>query len=201
MSEIIIIENSKDVSNNIQKLIYYEVIPFPFNNKIYYNKSNYIFIYNNLLFKNYYSPSFFVEGIDNKDIHLNIEMIDGQDIGYITGQIITNNFISIENIPIEKYKIYTQDTTWFKIIEKNQTMIKGELNGNINIKDCGTSNSYLVVKCFRFEDNHFIGEYPIVNGVYNIPNLDVNTYYNLILEDKNRIIEQQVLSYRKPTAY
>lgn len=201
MSEIIIIDNSKDVSIKDQRIVYYEVKPFPYNNKLYYNKSNYIFIYNNLLFKNYYTPSFFVEGIENKDIHLNIEMVDGQDIGYKTGQVITNNFISIENIPIERYKIYTQNNTWFKIVEKNKTMIKGELNGNINIKDCGTSNSSLVVKCFRFEDNHFIGEYPIVNGVYNIPNLDVNTYYNLILEDKNRIIEQQVLSYRKPTAY
>lgn len=114
---------------------------------------------------------------------------------------ITHKTNEYKNISLEVGIYIISSESYYRIFSNSETMIKGELNGNINIKDCGTNNSSLVVKCFRFEDNHFIGEYPIVNGVYNIPNLDVNTYYNLILEDKNRIIEQQVLSYRKPTAY
>lgn len=202
MYDIITLENAYDLSPSyIYKSISVLNNSFPFEGIIYTNITKFVFNYNPLLFTNYYSPSFFIEGIENEDIHLNIEMIDGQYIGYKTGQVIDNNFITLQNIPIERYKIYNQNNTWFKIIERNQTMIRGFINGIVDVQKCNTSEEFLFIKCFRRTDNVFIGEYKVTAGTYTIPNLDVNEEYDIVLFDKSMTLEQQVSSKRIPRPY
>lgn len=83
---------------------------------------------------------------------------------------------------------------------KTKIMIPGELSGIVNTKNCGDLTS-LVVRCFRDSDHLFIGEYSVIDGNYTIPNLDVNSTYDIVLVDKNRSIEQLVSSHRTPRAY
>ena len=80
-------------------------------------------------------------------------------------------------------------------------MIKGYINGVINVRNCDDFSPEFEIKCFRNDDNLLIGSYIVTNNAYEIPNLDANTYYDIILVDKTRNIEQNVSSYRKPIPY
>ena len=100
---------------------------------------------------------------------------------------------------ISKFKLYVND---IYIDSPLQSGLYGEIIGNINIKECGITNPEdIEIVCLTNDSKRLIGRYDAINGTYKIPNLDANQYYDIILVDKSRKIEQQVLSYRKPTPY
>lgn len=75
----------------------------------------------------------------------------------------------------------------------------GYINGTIDIFSCLESDFY--IQCYQTEGN-FIGNYEInSDGTYTIPNLDTNQFYDIHLVDRNKIMENQVHSMRKPTHY
>ena len=74
---------------------------------------------------------------------------------------------------------------------------KGYISGSVDIFSCLESDFY--IQCYQTEGN-FIGNYEInSDGTYTIPNLDTNQFYDIHLVDKNKIMENQVHSKRKPT--
>lgn len=152
---------------------------------------------------NYYSPTFFVEGVDD-NIYINLTTIRGYQqyqFDTTTSQYTINGYYTFVDIPIAIYKLTASNGNWFKMIDFNQTMVRGSLSGTLSIIECdGEFNSYYV-KCFRNKDSFLIGEYPVENNNYIIPNLDCNTDYDIVLVDQSRTLEQKILSFRKPTPY
>lgn len=143
--------------------------------------------------KDYYYK---VEGIeDNKPANIRLEYKN--KIYYFNDE---SNIIDISIYEdISKFKLYINDEYIRNSLQSGEY---GELFGNVNISECNVPDvDELVVYCFRNDDKRLIGEYPIVNGIYRIPNLDANARYDIVLVDKNRTIEQQVLSYRLPAKY
>lgn len=83
----------------------------------------------------------------------------------------------------------------------NHTMIKGYISGNVNIANCG-NNINMKVYCYRNDNNRLIGVYDLDSlNNYNIPNLDVNSYYDIVFKENNRKLENISSSYRKPKSY
>ena len=74
--------------------------------------------------------------------------------------------------------------------------MQGYITGKVNITNC-VNDTDLIVKLFDYVTNEYIGFTTISEtGVYIFDGIDTNKKYTIILEDKNRIIEQQVSSYR-----
>jgi len=82
-------------------------------------------------------------------------------------------------------------------------MVKGHISGNISVTNCDVSSSnVLSIRCYRSSDNLFIGDYKVGStGFYEVPNLDLNEKYDIILIDTSKSIEWQVLSMRDPIPY
>lgn len=81
-------------------------------------------------------------------------------------------------------------------------MVKGFIAGSVNLKNCGVKSVDLKVYCYRNDNSRLIGVYDLNDdGTYSIPNLDVNSYYDIIFKDQNRKIENISSSYRKPKSY
>lgn len=139
--------------------------------------------------------SYKVEGIANDSSDLSdIKIYQNNQLFYYDK---TNTFELILYNDINNYTLYVNDT----IRALNQSGIFGEISSSVNVVGCNVPPNSLFVKCFRNHDNLYIGTYPVINNTYVIPNLDINTYYDIILVDISRTIEQQVSSYRKPRAY
>lgn len=145
----------------------------------------------------------------------------GMLIGYFIEGVATETIINkkIKNITNRQYyEVFTEDNTkrtinlvndtymitsdnYYKIFYESTDMIRGFINGIIDVQKCNVTEDSLFIKCFRRSDNLYIGEYKVTAGTYSIPNLDVNEEYDIVLFDKSMTIEQQVSSKRKPAPY
>ena len=143
---------------------------------------------------------YFIEGTEDPN---NIVFI--KPINSIWGnQIISSNYPNkvhkLENIESSKryevYDLYGRSN----IINKNQIMIKGFIEGSIVTSKCDPNIKFHML-CFSSEDHKLIGKYNIENNLYHIPNLDCNSEYDIILVDESKVLEQKVQSRRKPIAY
>ena len=76
---------------------------------------------------------------------------------------------------------------------------RGYISASVVIGECGDSD--FVIHCFRSSDKQFIGEYPIIDDRYTIDNLNLTHTYDIMLHDKNKIVETQVHSRRTPSIY
>lgn len=123
-------------------------------------------------------------------------------------EVFYNNYKIIDKIGNTIFIPKINDFSYYKIFVDGKNIpsylfnvVKGEIYGLIDVKSCDTEERDLCIYCYRESDHFFIGEYSVTNGSYTIPNLDANSYYDIVLCDKNRNIEQQVSSHRKPTPY
>lgn len=81
-------------------------------------------------------------------------------------------------------------------------MIKGYISGTINLTACGIAATDMEVFCYRSDNYRHIGTYSVdKDGKYVIPNLDVNSRYDIIFRDKTKKIKDQISNYRKPMKY
>lgn len=143
--------------------------------------------------------NFFVEGVPDGLTSLHVT-IDNQ-ISFIIKS--DNNDFILNRLSLNSLKIIANGT-YNKLVSpgRDLNMIKGYIKGEINISNCSASGTpSFIARCFRESDNFLIGEYQVVNGSYDIPNLNVNDRYTIILVDKNRVLKQQVNSYIKPAPY
>lgn len=76
---------------------------------------------------------------------------------------------------------------------------RGYISASVVITEC--LDSYFVIHCFRSSDKQFIGEYPIIDDRYTIDNLNLTQTYDIMLHDKNKVVETQVHSRRTPSIY
>lgn len=82
-------------------------------------------------------------------------------------------------------------------LDVNKPMLKGYISGKINTSGC--SGQDFIIRCYRHSNNDFIGEYKVdSSGNYFIPNLNYLDEYDIMLVDKNSVIETKVSSKRKP---
>lgn len=109
--------------------------------------------------------------------------VDGINEGY------KNEFEIHDKVNGQKYDVYDHE------------MIKGYISGNVNIANCG-NNINMKVYCYRNDNNRLVGIYDLDSlNNYNIPNLDVNSYYDIVFKENNRKLENISSSYRKPKSY
>ena len=85
-----------------------------------------------------------------------------------------------------------------------QDMKLGHITGTINIQECFDENDEPIKTDFKIRvertDRTHIGDYDVINGFYEVPQLDVNSRYNVFLIDEYGNMEWQVLSNRQPKA-
>lgn len=153
--------------------------------------------------------NYFVEGKSDQEIYNQYEnvILTSSNTIYDLQVPSLNYFTYTNGNKYLSYKVNYGDT-YFKDIKFDETnnffidMVRGDIIGNVNLSSCNVNDiSTLKILCFRNDDHFYIGEYPVIDNKYFIPNLDVNTRYDIILVDKSRTIEQQVSSYRKPTPH
>lgn len=146
-----------------------------------------------------FNYNYFIEGMEFKeDNHIKIyDVFNNKTTYYKMNNLIESLYFADYKNMIISYNGITKHVNKY-----SKNMIRGEIFGNINLKSCGDTNyNDLEVRCYR-SDNVFIGTYPVnKNGQYNIPNLDYNDYYDIILIDKSKTIEWKVHSQRKPSLY
>lgn len=143
--------------------------------------------------------NFFVEGVQDIPTSLTVTL-DNQTTFIMKSD--TNDF-TLNRLNLNNLK-FVANSTYNKLVSlgRDSNMIKGYIKGDINISNCSTAGpSSFIARCYRESDNLLIGEYQVINGSYDIPNLNVNDRYTIILVDKNRVFKQQVNSYRQPTPY
>lgn len=148
----------------------------------------------------YYSYKFtaFVEGRVGKTGYKLNDQITNIDT---VGSTDNNDYINFEDLQRAKYKLISGEYYKYFVPSKTKPMIKSYIYGNVDVVNCGGVESNLKIKCIRSDDNLFIGYYDVLDKKYNIPNLDYNTRYDIILFDESKNIEQQISSYRQPILY
>lgn len=176
-----------------------------------YIHTNSIMIHENDLSKVDYNIiiNYFVEGKYDQEIYDQYEsVVLTSSVTIYDYQIPKINYFKYNNAnKYLSYQVRYGDKYYKDIkfdIDNNKfiDMVRGDIVGNVNLSSCNvTDMSKLKILCYRNDDHFFIGEYPVVDNKYFIPNLDVNTRYDIVLVDESRTIEQQVSSYRKPTAH
>lgn len=151
--------------------------------------------------ENISSYELFIEGVEsNKEVTIKFFNKNGF---YEYGITQLNGITHInKRSKFQEYEISTTDNLEYKrTIKPYSKMIRGYISGNVTLSNCEVHYSQLYVLCLR-NDGVKIGEYPVSPSYsYNIPNLDVNTKYNIILIDKNKDIEWIVSSFRPPKPY
>lgn len=155
---------------------------------------------NNLAFETFegdYRLKGFIEGYTDRkfliyDTERGVVLYTGvEDYDY-------NNFNSMY---MENYQIHDL-VSGQKYPINNFNMIKGYISGTVSLKRCGVKSSNMKVYCYRSDTNRFIGIYSVdKDGNYNIPNLDINSRYDIIFRDTTRTIKDQISNYRKPISY
>lgn len=157
---------------------------------------------------------------DDNEIELFIPEGDYNLVGFIEGYIdrpfyIYNKFYNYEvyngisdyNIShLDKYNL--DDYEINDLISGNKypvlkhEMIKGFISGTVNLKNCGVTFDNMEVFCYRSDNYRYIGTYSVdKDGKYVIPNLDVNSRYDIIFRDKTKKIKDQISNYRQPMKY
>lgn len=144
----------------------------------------------------------FIEGAPSTQ---NIDIkIAGQSLGKTFTYTLKNNDLkTIDDIVMDRYIISNTERNYHREIKIfDKPMVKGILNGIVNLKNCGSNLSNMKIFCYREYDGLLIGEYDInSDGAYFIDNLDYNTFYDIHLVDTSvpKILETQVSSHRQPT--
>jgi hypothetical protein len=141
-----------------------------------------------------YEFNIFIEGKDN-NFSDNIIIKNHKNKNYVESFNIENNDLQLflEN---KVYKVVYKDYFNYVTYDNN---LRGYIRGEITQTNCTPVNpTDFVIHCYRNHDHHFIGEYKIISGLYEIPNLYFNYFYDIIIVDKNRNFEQKVSSHRKP---
>lgn len=134
----------------------------------------------------------FVEGVS---IPVIVHLVDSNH-NVLSTQIATD--FEFKGYNINALKGYIKVDGKFTDINMYSTMEKGYLTGSVN-SDCEGTD--FKIRCYR-EDGFFIGDYVIQeNGMYEIPNLNVNSSYDILLHDNNASVETMVNSRRIPTKY
>lgn len=132
----------------------------------------------------------FVDGVENDSLVIVSLIFESATIDYD----VTGNY-TIENINMSSLKSIVVNG---QIDNAYLNKLKGSISGNVNVSCDDTS---FIIRCYR-EDGFFVGDYQITpNGDYNIPNLNVNSSYDILLHDNNRMVETLVNSRRIPIAY
>lgn len=158
------------------------------------------YFYNSNLKENYFSV--FVEGVEsNKEVNIKLsnklDSSTNYGITQLNGISHTNNSARLNTYEMS----YLGNPEYKRTIKPYTKMIRGYISGNVTLSNCEVHYSQLYVLCLR-NDGVKIGEYPVSSSYsYNIPNLDINTKYNIILIDKNKDLEWIVSSFRSPKPY
>ena len=141
-----------------------------------------------------YSIYGFVEGIYDTFNNILVLAVDGTILPI---NIQSNNEVRLDYINTKVYVL--SSNTWRKVIPIGYKMVKGYISGNINLKSC--DNNDIILHCYR-SDHFYIGSYkPNSDGFYEIPNLDCNDTYDIIMEDITKTIESKVVSKQIPKRY
>lgn len=87
-----------------------------------------------------------------------------------------------------------------KVITQNMKL--GHITGNISVQECFDENDEPIKTNFKIRvertDRTHIGDYDVINGFYEVPQLDVHSRYNIFLIDEYGNMEWQVLSNKQP---
>lgn len=137
----------------------------------------------------------FIEGYKNRNFEIiydNLNLFRGIEdyIVYNIDERYLDEYMIHDLVSGEKYKVLTHE------------MIKGFISGTVNLKNCGVTSNNMEVFCYRSDNYRHIGTYSVdKDGKYIIPNLDVNSRYDIIFRDKTRKIKDQISNYRQPMKY
>lgn len=163
--------------------------------------------FKNIITDEYFKLNYFREGLTDEEMFNNRIMIpllcnNRNEFNYANNYII-NNFQSNVNKYNHYYIIdggYRKDFYFNTETQQFNSMKRGNISGSVNFKSCGIEDfKGLEMLVYRQPDRQFIGKYPVTEqGTYTIPNLDVNTKYDIVLFDTKLRIEKQVHSLREP---
>lgn len=145
------------------------------------------------LLYNYIDVKGFIEGKTNED-KIYAKFLNSADYGVL--QVIDSFEYDFRLYSSYSNFLLLVDGRLRKIDIKNK-MLKGYISGKINTSGC--SGQDFIIRCYRHSNNDFIGEYKVdSSGSYFIPNLNHLDEYDIMLVDKNSVIETKVSSKRKP---
>jgi len=135
--------------------------------------------------------------IEGTTLASNVELIDKHNAIIETANDNSFTFKNYNSVELVGSFIKINDKLTPLSYYTLQPQQKGYLTGSVSDTCSGTD---FKIRCYR-EDGFFIGDYDIVKGSYEIPNLNVHSSYDVLLYDLNLAVETQVNSRRIPTAY
>lgn len=148
------------------------------------------------------SISYFVEGITESDNDVVIKPTKSLFNTTTIANSFKNDVVALKDlIRANYYEIKCGD--YNNKLKNGEHMVRGFLDGELSIKSCGAEivESNFEIRCYRSHDHFLIGVYHFSGFRYNIPNLNCEYEYDIILVDNTRTLEQKILSNRKPTPY
>lgn len=87
-----------------------------------------------------------------------------------------------------------------RVYAENSKYAKGYISGRVSLGGC--SGNSLFIKLYDSKTYEFIKEYEVdISGNYFIPNLNYYKRYDVVLCDRNSLIESKVSSNRQPKLY
>lgn len=144
-----------------------------------------------------YTLKGFIEGYTDRDFFIYNTVLEYEI--YRGTEYYDVNFM--DEYSFEDYEI-NDLVTGAKYPVLKHEMIRGFISGTVNLKGCGVAAKDMKVYCYRDDTHRLIGVYDVdADGKYNIPNLDVNSKYDIIFKDETRKIKDQISNYRTPKVY
>lgn len=144
-----------------------------------------------------YTLKGFIEGYTDRDFFIYNTVLDYEI--YRGTEYYDVNFM--DEYSLDDYEI-NDLVTGAKYQVLKHEMIRGFISGTVNLKGCGVAAKDMKVYCYRDDTHRLIGIYSVdETGKYNIPNLDVNSKYDIIFKDETRKIKDQISNYRTPKVY
>lgn len=144
-----------------------------------------------------YTLKGFIEGYTDRDFFIYNTLLDYEI--YRGTEYYDVNFM--DEYSLDEYEI-NDLVTGAKYPVLKHEMIRGYISGTVNLKGCGVAAKDMKVYCYRDDTHRLIGIYSVdETGKYNIPNLDVNSKYDIIFKDETRKIKDQISNYRTPKVY
>lgn len=144
-----------------------------------------------------YTLKGFIEGYTDRDFFIYNTVLEYEI--YRGTEYYDVNFM--DEYSLDDYEI-NDLVTGAKYQVLKHEMIRGFISGTVNLKGCGVAAKDMKVYCYRDDTHRLIGIYSVdETGKYNIPNLDVNSKYDIIFKDETRKIKDQISNYRTPKVY